>query len=319
MQGAVWRLVITPALPGAENMAIDHALLEGVQRGGRPVVRFYTWSPACLSLGRNQPVAEPARVAAAAAARGAEVVRRPTGGFAVFHDRELTYAVVVPVGVLGSPRESYVAINRALVAGLRLAGVGAEVVGAGRAAGAARGAGGAAGAAGEALRAGTAWEAGAAGAVGVAADAAGGGAGAAGVVRGVGWDLPCFRAAVPGEVVVGGRKLVGSAQRCERRVLLQHGSILLDGGQDVVAELLGAGVASRAPASGGHLDGAEFTTLAAVLGGIPELTSLVSALTAGFEAEAGIRLAPSSLTSEESERASALTALYRSDDWTWRT
>jgi lipoate-protein ligase A len=319
VQGAVWRLVITPALPGAENMAIDHALLEGVQRGGRPVVRFYTWSPACLSLGRNQPVAEPARVAAAAAARGAEVVRRPTGGFAVFHDRELTYAVVVPVGVLGSPRESYVAINRALVAGLRLAGVGAEVVGAGRAAGAARGAGGAAGAAGEALRAGTAWEAGAAGAVGVAADAAGGGAGAAGVVRGVGWDLPCFRAAVPGEVVVGGRKLVGSAQRCERRVLLQHGSILLDGGQDVVAELLGAGVASRAPASGGHLDGAEFTTLAAVLGGIPELTSLVSALTAGFEAEAGIRLAPSSLTSEESERASALTALYRSDDWTWRT
>lgn len=112
---------------------------------------------------------------------------------------------------------------------------------------------------------------------------------------------------------------MGSAQRCERRVLLQHGSILLDGGQDVVAELLGAGVASRAPASGGHLDGAEFTTLAAVLGGIPELTSLVSALTAGFEAEAGIRLAPSSLTSEESERASALTALYRSDDWTWRT
>jgi lipoate-protein ligase A len=319
VQGAVWRLVITPALPGAENMAIDHALLEGVQRGGRPVVRFYTWSPACLSLGRNQPVAEPARVAAAAAARGAEVVRRPTGGFAVFHDRELTYAVVVPVGVLGSPRESYVAINRALVAGLRLAGVGAEVVGAGRAAGAARGAGGAAGAAGEALRAGTAWEAGAAGAVGVAADAAGGGAGAAGVVRGVGWDLPCFRAAVPGEVVVGGRKLVGSAQRCERRVLLQHGSILLDGGQDVVAELLGAGGAPRAAGPGGLPGGAEFTTLAAVLGGIPELTSLVSALTAGFEAEAGIRLAPSSLTSEESERASALTALYRSDDWTWRT
>ena len=44
-----------------------------------------------------------------------------------------------------------------------------------------------------------------------------------------------------------------------------------------------------------------------------------SGLTAGFEAEAGIRLAPSFLTSEESERASALTALYRSDDWTLRT
>lgn len=112
---------------------------------------------------------------------------------------------------------------------------------------------------------------------------------------------------------------MGSAQRCERRVLLQHGSILLDGGQDVVAELLGAGGAPRAAGPGGLPGGAEFTTLAAVLGGIPELTSLVSALTAGFEAEAGIRLAPSSLTSEESERASALTALYRSDDWTWRT
>src|SRR5512142_3215722 len=130
MSGArPWRLVEPGAAPrpGAENMAIDRAVAASVEAGGRPALRFYYWDPPCLSLGRNQP-ARGVYDAAAAAARGIDIVRRPTGGRAVLHDRELTYGVAVRVGELGSPRETYAAVNRALVAGLRRLGVPALVV-----------------------------------------------------------------------------------------------------------------------------------------------------------------------------------------------
>lgn len=117
-----WRLVDTPPAPGAWNMAVDEALAESVRDGGAPVLRVYRWRPACLSLGRNQP-ARGRYDAAALAARGIDVVRRPTGGRAVLHDRELTYAAALPDGALGGPRETYAALNRALVAGLRRLGV----------------------------------------------------------------------------------------------------------------------------------------------------------------------------------------------------
>ncbi|HEX8905924.1 MAG TPA: hypothetical protein VF771_13830, partial [Longimicrobiaceae bacterium] len=80
----------------------------------------------CLSLGRNQP-ARGRYDLAALAARGIDVVRRPTGGRAVLHHRELTYSVAAPEALLGGPRHAYAAINRALVAGLRQLGVAADL------------------------------------------------------------------------------------------------------------------------------------------------------------------------------------------------
>ncbi|HEU4456213.1 MAG TPA: lipoate--protein ligase family protein [Longimicrobium sp.] len=120
--GSRWRLLDTPPAPGAWNMAVDEALAESVRRGGPPVLRLYRWRPACLSLGRNQP-ARGRYDLAALAARGIDVVRRPTGGRAVLHDRELTYSVALSDGALGGPRPAYAAINRALVAGLARLGV----------------------------------------------------------------------------------------------------------------------------------------------------------------------------------------------------
>ncbi len=120
--GAVWRLVDTPPAPGAWNMAADEALAASVAGGGPPVLRVYRWSPACLSLGRNQPARGRYDVRALAE-RGIDVVRRPTGGRAVLHHRELTYAVAAPEALLGGPRRAYAAINAALVAGLRTLGV----------------------------------------------------------------------------------------------------------------------------------------------------------------------------------------------------
>lgn len=113
---------------GAINMAVDAALFEGVQAGRTPVLRLYRWSPACLSLGRNQSalgIYEPAR----ARALGIDIVRRPTGGLAVLHDSELTYAVAAPAALLGGPRAAYHAINRSLVAALARLGAAVAIAG----------------------------------------------------------------------------------------------------------------------------------------------------------------------------------------------
>lgn len=102
-------------------MAVDEALMRSIHEDDI-TLRFYRWEPACLSFGRNQ-TARGAYDAVAAAARGVDVVRRPTGGRAVYHHRELTYSVVAPSDVWGSLREAYCRINQALAHGLRELGV----------------------------------------------------------------------------------------------------------------------------------------------------------------------------------------------------
>ena len=121
-----WRLVLDPPRPAAENMALDEALLEHVRDTGLAVLRIYGWSTPSLSLGRNQP-ARGRYALDRAAARGVCFVRRPTGGRAVLHFREITYSVTAPDGALGALSESYARINRLLVDGLRRLGVAADV------------------------------------------------------------------------------------------------------------------------------------------------------------------------------------------------
>ncbi len=123
----LWRLVESPAAPGARNMATDMVLAESVRGGGRPVLRFYRWWPPCVSLGRNQP-AKGQYDLAEAERRGIEFVRRPTGGRAVYHHREITYSVAIGDRQLGGPRRTFEAIHKALLAGLRLLGAATELV-----------------------------------------------------------------------------------------------------------------------------------------------------------------------------------------------
>ena len=75
-------------------MAVDEALLRCMAAGGDPVLRLYGFSPPCLSLGRFQSAGD---LGDDEVRRrdGIEVVRRPTGGRAVLHDDEVTYAVVL--------------------------------------------------------------------------------------------------------------------------------------------------------------------------------------------------------------------------------
>ena len=90
-----WKLIIDGAMDGVRNMAIDARLLDEVDGSESPrtVVRFYTWRNPTISLGRNQQIAK-AVDEDYCRASGIDVVHRPTGGRAVLHDDELTYAVV---------------------------------------------------------------------------------------------------------------------------------------------------------------------------------------------------------------------------------
>jgi lipoate-protein ligase A len=112
-------------------MAVDEVLMASA-RDGRITLRFYRWEPGCLSFGRNQ-TARGRYDGAAAADRGLDVIRRPTGGRSVYHHRELTYSVAAPADAWGSLRDTYSLINRALAAGLRDLGVNAVVASAVRA------------------------------------------------------------------------------------------------------------------------------------------------------------------------------------------
>jgi lipoate-protein ligase A len=119
---ARWRLLLSQPADGPLNMAVDEAILQAVAAGEAPsTLRFYAWSPPCLSLGRAQDPADVDLVRLRD--RGWDVVRRPTGGKAILHTDELTYSVITPLTdprVAGGIVESYQRLSAALMRGLEL-------------------------------------------------------------------------------------------------------------------------------------------------------------------------------------------------------
>ncbi len=113
-------------------MATDEALLDSVAHDPRAAVfRSYSWSVPTLSLGYFQNYAE---VEADPRWAGQALVRRATGGGALWHDQELTYAAVVPAShPLARPSIAlYQAIHHAIGASLRTQGIEAGRRGTGR-------------------------------------------------------------------------------------------------------------------------------------------------------------------------------------------
>jgi lipoyl(octanoyl) transferase len=252
-----WRFLLTVPATGSENMALDEALMSRARMTGEWVLRVYSWSAPTLSLGRNQHARlayDPSTLVDAKVA----VVRRPTGGRAVLHDREVTYSVTAPALDAGALQESYGRVNRLLLDGLRSLGVAVEV---------------------------------------------------AQVARAPKPDFsPCFDRPSPGELMVAGQKLDGSAQWREQGALLQHGSILIDGDQAPVSALLREPNSPPTPPA----------TLRALLGREPTVTEVATAL---FDA---VRRREDSQACELTTDASLLHATtelrrrYESPDWTWR-
>jgi len=171
------RVFLDGAASGAVNMDRDASLLAGHRPGDDPILRLYRWEPAAVTIGYNQDFSD--FDAAGIRSAGYGLVKRPTGGRAILHADELTYAVIgtSPGSVFGgSLHETYLKINRALLSFLGDLGIEADI--------------------------------------------------SAGESRAEARGLTCFRSAGRHEISVGGRKIIGSAQRRTGGVFLQHGSIL---------------------------------------------------------------------------------------------
>ncbi len=219
-------------------MARDVAMLEAVIAGkAPPILRLYGWCPPCLTLGRHQGL--DAADVDFCRGEGIDVVRRPTGGRAVLHHLELTYAVVAPLGQGPLPQalqEAYRTLCSALVEGVRTFGIDAELTG---------------------------------GEVSIS-------------LPGPRTTVPCFEAPAGGEVVVAGRKLIGSSMRARRGHILQHGAILLDWDGRLQAGAMGlADDSTLRP----HV-----TTFAEQLGVAPPRVELERALASAFRNALSIEL-----------------------------
>ncbi|MCD6298997.1 MAG: lipoate--protein ligase family protein [Thermoplasmata archaeon] len=119
-----WRLLIHGAGDAFTNMAIDESLLVS----GRPTVRLYRWRPSAISIGYFQGIKEEVNLEECKR-HGVDVVRRISGGGAVFHDEhgEITYSLVAPEEML--PKnilESCDKICSSIAGGLGHLGVNAE-------------------------------------------------------------------------------------------------------------------------------------------------------------------------------------------------
>lgn len=111
----IWRYINTGENTGSFNMDFDMNLVNETDPG-TVVLRLYRWKPYCISLGANQNAAEVDTEKAEA--DGIDIVKRPTGGRAIFHSEELTYSVIMPLTGEFSPKQIYQQINNALIKGL---------------------------------------------------------------------------------------------------------------------------------------------------------------------------------------------------------
>lgn len=119
------RWLLDPPADGAWNMAVDEVLLLHAAREGVWSLRFYGWSEATVSLGYFQPIDERQ---SHAASRHCPVVRRPSGGGAIVHDRELTYSLAAPIGrAADTGRRLYCLLHAALAEMLCRLGVEARL------------------------------------------------------------------------------------------------------------------------------------------------------------------------------------------------
>jgi lipoyl(octanoyl) transferase len=188
--------IVDPPRTGRRNMEIDAGLLQAAEQAVSPVtyLRFYQWEVPTVSLGKHQ---QPDHAVDLDYCRSnaIPVVHRPSGGRAVFHADEVTYALISndpSVFPHGDIQSTYLSIARALQKGLALLGVDCELSG--------------------------------------------------GVelspetlksfmlpypAKSSAFKLPCFTTSSRFELLFGGRKIAGSAQRRLKRSFLQHGSIPL--------------------------------------------------------------------------------------------
>ncbi|MCD6370709.1 MAG: lipoate--protein ligase family protein [Thermoplasmata archaeon] len=120
------RVIFDKKNKAAWNMALDEAVLMHLGELG-PTLRFYGWFPPAVSIGYFQSMEEEIDLKKASEL-GVDVVRRLTGGGAVYHKYELTYSIVLPPPP-GKILDSYRIVEKGIVNGLKALGVDAELSG----------------------------------------------------------------------------------------------------------------------------------------------------------------------------------------------
>jgi lipoate-protein ligase A len=281
---AIWRLLHTPPLDGAANMAVDEAILNAVAEGAAPpTLRFFAWVPPCLSLGYAQPVSD--ADAERLAARGWGLVRRPTGGRAILHTDELTYSVIAPMGeprVLGGVVESYRQLADGLLRGLALIGLSANADRKRR------------------------------------EEGGGGSPSPSSHLPPQSQNPVCFEVPSDYEITADGKKLLGSAQVRKRGVVLQHGTLPLAGDLGRICDgLRFESEAERERVRVRVLQRA--TTMESVLGRAVGWDEAAEAMQRGFAEALNLRLVIGELSAAERADAERLRVeKYAAEAWNAR-
>jgi len=258
-----WRLIDDGPLSGAENMAIDEALLRSFDPAtSLPVLRLYGWSPPALSLGRFQKGAEVLDLERCRS-EAVPIVRRITGGGVIYHADELTYSIVCAPEQMppaSSVKDSFRVLTGFLLAFYRALGLEAAY----------------------------------------AVDAV------SGDTRLGERTAFCFAGRESFDILVGGAKIGGNAQRRQKGVIFQHGSIPLVNRAEIGLSYM----KERAPE---HADGA--TSLSGC--GIDTAgDSLRRALSSAFREHFGVEIDAGELTEAERRLADKLVARkYSTDRW----
>jgi lipoyl(octanoyl) transferase len=278
-----WRIIYSAPAAGAWNMAVDEAILE--HAGSQlvpPTLRLYAWQPACLSLGLAQPVSDVNQPALEA--MGWQLVRRPTGGRAILHTDELTYAICGTQSepcLAGGVLESYREIAKALLRAVELLGVIAlSSVSSG------------------------------------AHPGSGNSASQALLDRKM--DAVCFVEPSNYEITAGGKKLIGSAQARRANAVLQHGTLPLYGDLGRIVQVLRFASKKEQQAAANRVS-QRATTVEQVLGTRITWEAAAWAFQRAFEEKLGLNFQPGELTASESDRAQELLhQKYANPDWTER-
>ncbi len=253
-----WFLLSEPEpLPAAENMARDEHLFDLCHEKKCGFVRLYTWAKPTFSIGVSQKT-QRALDLDFIRNNGCEYVRRVTGGKAVLHHREITYAVASSEDLFfieHDLHQSYMLISQVLVQAIRSLGVDAIL---------------SKGSAAELSRS----------------------------------HNPCFSFPTAHEIEVKGKKIVGSAQKRDKKALLQHGSIplamdyeLYAGGANFPVEAL-----RKSMTTWGSISSR----------GVQELKE---ALVQGFREFTGSDLVPMAFTPGDHRCIAVLREKYASDAW----
>lgn len=268
----IWRLIQSPPSRGAENMALDEAILQGVSAGDSPpTLRLYAWLPPCLSLGYSQNVTDVDQQLLHE--NQWDIVRRPTGGRAILHTDELTYSVIAPdenALVAGGVLEGYRRLSQGLVAALAILDLEVEIQP------------------------------------------------ETPIPENQRANPTCFQVPSAYEILVRGKKLIGSAQMRRRGGVLQHGTLPISGDISRICEVLFFdNERARHRAAQQLLERA--TTIEALVGTTVSWQQVAQIVVEGFTQALGLSFTPGSPTDPEIIRAKELVQnRYNNPDWTER-